>query len=137
MSRFHTERFSRRSSEVAWSTHMPRHLLATLLLALSVSTPALADVPPPDFCSEPGKSCSTAPPDYASPGVCETKKCSKPFPQPTEYDCNLCVPESEARHAKSGGGCAGCATAARAAPEPLLLLLAFLGLAAARRRRSS
>ena len=72
--------------------------MRTLLLALLLLAPvaARADVPPPDVCGKPGDACTTAPPDYKSPGVCVKQKCSRAVASGTtiEYDCNRCAPKA-------------------------------------------
>ncbi|MBK7582082.1 MAG: PEP-CTERM sorting domain-containing protein [Myxococcales bacterium] len=87
---------------------MLRHTLFAISLSLGALTfqasSAHADVPPPNGCNTPGASCTTAPPDYKSPGTCVTSKCQKALPDGSiEYDCSLCVP-SDAGSAGAGGG---------------------------------
>lgn len=135
---------------------------AFLLGALALSSAsASADVPPPDQCNTAGEACSTAPPDYKSPGTCTAKKCQKALPDGSvEYDCNLCVPSGSAGAgggAGTGGGSAtggstatggsksssssddgGCSIGTPSAERTSLLIALGLGLAglgALRRRR--
>ncbi|HMR04257.1 MAG TPA: hypothetical protein PKA88_00705 [Polyangiaceae bacterium] len=110
-----------------------RGLRIAAVLGLA-AVPALADVPPPNECHEPGKTCQTAPPDFHSPGICKETKCSKPYPVETEWICNLCEAETGSRKAGGGGGCAGCAVANPPTPWGASGALALLGIAVATRR---
>jgi hypothetical protein len=75
---------------------MRRFVLVLTLGLLVTPFSAGADVPPPDTCGTPGGACSSAPPDYKSPGVCTKQRCSRPSPKGNiEYDCNRCVPKAK------------------------------------------
>lgn len=74
-----------------------RHIVVSLAIALGltlVSLAASADLPPPDSCGKLGEACSTAPPDYKSPGVCTLQRCGHATPSgQVTYDCNRCAPK--------------------------------------------
>jgi hypothetical protein len=72
--------------------------ILALVIALAAPLPAFADIPPPDACNRTGDACSTAPPDYKSPGICVKQKCLRATPNGTvEYDCNRCQPKAPAK----------------------------------------
>jgi len=115
--------------------------MRTLLIALTllVSTTALADIPPPNQCDKPGAACDTAGPDYKSPGVCQTQRCSRQLPGPNgvekhEYDCNLCMPAPAKPPATGGAKKAGaCSVGGGAGGAATIMLLAGFLLATRRR----
>lgn len=98
---------------------------ALVLALLLTPAGALADVPPPNACSDIGSDCATAPPDYKTAGVCTKTTCSEPaFKGGGSHDCNLCLPgKSGAKKQKKSG----CATS----PGPANGSGAWLGLLAA------
>ena len=116
--------------------------LATLTVGVS---PARADVPPPDLCTSPGQPCQNAGAQYNQAGTCTATTCTKTIPNADggtttmTYDCNLCQTTDGGT---SGGGksSSGCAVAANGSPGTAggsALALALLGIAVARRRRTS
>lgn len=97
---------------------MTKRLALVTALAVATfsfaSTSARADVPPQDSCQTAGSSCTTAPPDYKSPGICTATKCTKqigPDGSPYEYDCNLCKPDDGGSAGSGGGSATGGASA--------------------------
>lgn len=94
-----------------------------------------ADVPPPNACHTAGEPCHTAGPGFASEGICTKTTCSKPFPEPTEWECTLCM-EGEAKRPPSTGGCAGCTLMGADEHGGAWLALTLVGLWVARRRRA-
>jgi hypothetical protein len=62
------------------------------LAAVLNTVPAVADLPPPDACSQVGKSCDTAGPNADAPGVCTTSECTRGSPSgAVKYECLRCV----------------------------------------------
>jgi hypothetical protein len=84
---------------------MIRSRTAALALLFAVSwhtTPARADVPPPDACTTAGSECSNAGDDFDEPGTCFLRTCTKGPPgEEVEYECLRCEKPGE------GGGGAG------------------------------
>ena len=73
---------------------MMRALFALALCLAPVA--AQADIAPPDSCGEVGAACTSAPPDYRSPGICTKKTCSRATPNGThEYECRRCVAQAK------------------------------------------
>ncbi len=90
------------------------HLASLLLVAAPalMTTPALADVAPPNACDTAGASCDTAGPNFDEPGKCESQTCSRYTPDgPMSYDCLRCaIPDGGTGTGGSGtatGGGAG------------------------------
>jgi hypothetical protein len=73
-----------------------RHVLSLAIVIGLTLVPfaASADIAPPDSCGKVGEACTTAPPDYASPGICTKQRCGRATPNgPIEFDCNRCAPK--------------------------------------------
>jgi hypothetical protein len=77
-----------------------RRLVIGLALGLTLAPlAASADIPPPDSCRVAGEPCSTAPPDFKSPGVCTQQRCAHDTPDGKTYysDCNRCDPRPQGK----------------------------------------
>ncbi len=109
--------------------------MGSLFMVALAATPASADVPPPNDCNTPGGGCSTAPPDYQSPGTCTSTTCSKAGPDGGfDVPCNLCLP-NEGGVAEGGTGApanddSGCTVAPGPASTSLAALWLLLGAGA-------
>ncbi len=130
---------------------MASWLCGTALL----STPALADIPPPDAClaADVGKACNDAVIGQATgqPGICQQDTCTRATPDGSmTYECYLCKAQdagsggdsgssagsSSTTSSKSdddGGGCS-VASASTGGLSALLTAVAALGFALTRRR---
>lgn len=120
-------------------------------LGLLLAAPALADIPPPDACTEAdeGKACDNAGENADEPGVCKKDSCTRQTPSGSmTYECYVCQETTgtggAANHGGSSddtsakdddGGCSMSPAPARGLAA-LFAPVAALGLAAARRRRS-
>ncbi len=111
--------------------------IAQIAVAL-VLAPALAhaDVPPPDECGKPDTECSTAPPDYASPGICKASTCSRRSPdgENTQYVCNVCVPSGAKKEGKKSRGCSASTSPTERSSTPWVVFAALVVLG---RRRAA
>jgi MYXO-CTERM domain-containing protein len=80
----------------------------TLVTLLALSTPARADVPPPDACNPsdpPGKACSNAGASYDQPGTCQAAKCTRASPDGSiTYDCMRCTAGADGAAGSGSGG---------------------------------
>lgn len=121
-------------------------LLSGSALGVLLSTPVLADVPPPDACTKAaeGKACDNAGQNADKLGVCTKDTCTRQTPSgPINYECYVCR-ETAGRGEPNGGSTdkgdkdkgGGCSVSAGTVPglAAMFAPLTLLGLAAARRR---
>jgi len=69
-----------------------------------LSTPAHADIPPPDTCEKAGAACLNAGQTFDQPGTCFERTCTKGPPgEQVSYDCLRCEAEGEGGSGGAGG----------------------------------
>jgi hypothetical protein len=119
--------------------------LASLTFVLSVSSLALADVPPPNTLDCSGKKAGVAcKKDDNSQGSCAASKCSRSVPPgpdgggggSAQYDCFICESGSSSGGTSTGGG-GGCALGPSPGSALAMVGLAFAVSALASRKKRS